>query len=126
MTRTLLVFDDDLVHHQDFLAGVGETLSADMTYFAHADDCVAAVAQYQPDAVLMDYSMGSEHLSGAEAVAELRATYPKGTLVVVGISSDAWANSRMGLAGADDGVVKAGGPTRLVAMLTALWATADA
>ena len=66
----VLVFDDDLVRHPEFLG----RCSARFIYRPHADDAVAAVAAVAPDLVVMDYSMGAD-LSGAEAVTGPRAEF---------------------------------------------------
>lgn len=97
----ILVFDDDLVVRQDFLAA----LPARFVYRAHADDALSDVADVGPDAVFMDYSMNAR-LTGAEATRVLRARYPYEELVIIAISSDGRMNRRICLAGATDGVAK--------------------
>src|SRR3954471_16165981 len=97
----VLVFDDVLFTRQDDYAG----MEVDLRFFEHADDAVTVVAAERPDLVLMDYAM-EEHLTGEEAIAELRNHWPRGQLVIVGISSDAPSNERMVAAGADDAVPK--------------------
>jgi CheY-like chemotaxis protein len=106
----VLVFDDDLVVHQDHLAGQ----PARFVYIAHADHCVAEVATHRPDLVLMDFSMHAT-LDGAEAVRLLRAAYP--TLPIVGISSDSRMNRLIIEAGAHDGVPKMMLPERFRELL---------
>ncbi len=112
----VLVFDDDLVRHPDFLAA----LPAELHYRPHADDALADVAAVRPAAVLMDYAMGGDHLTGAQAVATLRERYAPSELVIVAISSDPIMNHRMILAGADDGVPKMVAPQRLPALIARL------
>jgi len=97
----ILVFDDDLIHHPDFLAH----LPADFVYRAHADDALADVLAERPDAVFMDFSMNAR-LSGADATEQLRAHFPHGTLPIIAISSDARLNRKMCLLGATEGVAK--------------------
>ena len=111
----VLVFDDDLVHRTGFLAQV----DARFVYRAHADQAVAVVRQLRPDVVLMDYSMGA-HLTGAEAVADLRGHFDAHTLPIIGISSEMRCNHAMILAGANDAVAKAVLPHRLPQLLEGL------
>ncbi len=87
----------------DVLAARGERFTVpgvQVELFPHADDaaplCTAGEA---PDSVLMDYAMGPERKSGAEAVRELRRAGFAGEIVA--ISSDAAANAEMLAAGAD-------------------------
>jgi CheY-like chemotaxis protein len=117
----ILVFDDDLFGHQDFLAG----LPGELVYRPHADDAVAQVRAVAPDVVLMDYSMGA-HLTGAQAVSLLRESYQPDELAIIGISSDPLLNARIVLAGADEAVVKMAAPRLLTAMLTRLLPPAGA
>lgn len=98
---TILVFDDDLIDHPDFLA----RLPARFVYRRSADDALADVAEVRPDAVFMDFSMNAR-LSGAQATELLRAHHPHGTLPIVAISSDARLNRKMCLLGATEGVTK--------------------
>ena len=104
----LLVFDDDLVHHQDFLKHV----EARFTYRPHADQAVSEVRAHQPDVVLMDYSMGTP-CSGAQAVSNLREHFSADSLPILAISSDARCNEMMLMAGASASCVKIGLPTML-------------
>lgn len=97
----VLVFDDDLIHHPDFLAG----LPIEVVYRPHADACLEDVAAVGPDLVLMDFSMQAR-LTGHQAVLALREVHPPGTLKIVGISSDSRMNRLMLEAGADEAIVK--------------------
>lgn len=106
----VLVFDDDLVVHQDHLAGQ----PARFVFIAHADQCVAEVTAHQPDLVLMDFSMHAA-LDGASATRLLRAAFP--TLPIVGISSDSRMNRLIIDAGAHDGVPKMMLPERFRELL---------
>ena len=106
----VLVFDDDLVVHQDHLAGQ----PARFIFLAHADQCVAEVATRAPDLVLMDFSMHAA-LDGAAATRLLRAAYP--SLPIVGISSDSRMNRLIIEAGAHDGVPKMMLPERFRELL---------
>lgn len=103
----ILVFDDDLVHHREFLA----PLAADFIYRAHADNAVADVLEVKPDVVFMDYSMG-RHLRGEDAVKLLREVWDYDALPIIGISSDAHCNKAMCRAGATEGLVKMSVPDR--------------
>lgn len=98
---TILVFDDDLVHHRDLFAA----LPAEVVLRPHADHCLEDVAHHRPSLVLMDFSMQAA-LTGHQAVLRLREHHPLGTLTIVGISSDARMNRLMLEAGADDAIVK--------------------
>lgn len=109
----ILVFDDDLVKHRDFLA----ELPARFVYRAHADRCLEDVADVQPDAVFMDFSMGRDHLTGAQAVARLREVHDHDALTIIAISSDADCNRAMLRVGATEGVVKMILPTQFAALL---------
>ena len=110
------------MNHQDFFAPLSQKLGDDLEFVfrAHADHAVDDVRALSPVAVFMDYSMGSAHLSGAQAVANLRAHFDSAALPIVGISSDGIANDRMRLAGADYGVVKVAAPARLATVLPQL------
>lgn len=98
---TILVFDDDLVHHRDLF----EALPAKVVLRPHADRCLEDVASLKPHLVLMDFSMQAA-LTGHQAVMRLREVYPLGALTIVAISSDARMNRLMLEAGADDAIVK--------------------
>jgi CheY-like chemotaxis protein len=111
----VLVFDDDLIQHSDFLEG----LPARFVFRAHADDCVADIAAVAPDLVLMDFSMQAR-LNGREALLALRHHHPLGTLRVVAISSDSRMNRLMLEAGADDAIVKMALPERFRELLALL------
>lgn len=115
----VLVFDDDLVRHPEFL----EACPAEFIYHADADDALTAVTAAQPDLVLMDYSMGAA-LSGAEAVALLRGCAQLGRVPICAISSDDRCNQHMVMAGADHAVTKMALPTHLPALLERLQARA--
>ena len=95
----VLVFDDDLVHHPDFLDG----LPARFVYRPHADHAEDDVLGHDPDLVLMDFAMGALR-NGVDAVRVLRLRWP--ALAIVGISSDARMNRLMLEAGATVAVVK--------------------
>ncbi len=95
----VLVFDDDLIAHPDFLGAH----AARFVYRANADDAVADVLALSPDLVLMDFSMGTP-IDGATAVRTLRARFED--LPIVAISSDSRRNRVMIEAGASDGVPK--------------------
>jgi CheY-like chemotaxis protein len=98
---TILVFDDDLVHHGDLF----EALPARVVLRPHADRCLEDVASLVPALVLMDFSMHAT-LTGQQAVLRLREVHPLGTLTIVAISSDARMNRLMLEAGANDAIVK--------------------
>lgn len=119
MRRRILIFDDELIRYPDFLSELSEALGGDieLVYRAHADDAVDEVRKLQPVAVLMDYSMGPSHYSGAGAVSNLREHFNQAELPIVGISSDSIANQRMQMAGANTAVVKMAAPARLPALL---------
>lgn len=108
----VLVFDDDLYHHQDFLAG----LPAQFIFRPHADDCIADIRAHTPDLVLMDFSMQAR-MNGRDAIVHLRLVYPLGALRVIGISSDSRMNRLMLEAGADDAIVKMALPERFRELL---------
>ncbi len=108
----VLVFDDDLVHHPDFLDG----LPVELIYRPDADRCLEDVATHNPDLVLMDFSMRAA-LNGLQAVERLRSVHPVGGLKIVGISSDSRMNRLMLEAGADDAVVKGALPERFRELL---------
>jgi CheY-like chemotaxis protein len=97
----VVVFDDVLFGRQQDYAGMG----VDFCFYEHADDAVGVVAAELPDIVLMDYAM-EDHLTGEEAIQALRLRWPRGQLLIVGISSDVHSNERMVAAGADDAVPK--------------------
>lgn len=101
MTCRVLVFDDELVVHTDFLAH----LDADFVYRKNADDALADVEAVRPDLVLMDFSMNAK-LSGADAVALLRAHYGNDILTIIAISSDTRLNRKMCMVGATIGIAK--------------------
>ena len=119
----ILIFDDDLVGHPEFLSGLSESLGADLEliYRAHADDAVAEAEALRPAAILMDYSMGADHVSGARAVSNLRERFDPSKLPIVGISSDARANELMRMAGANNACVKWVAPTELPRILKPLF-----
>jgi DNA-binding NarL/FixJ family response regulator len=97
----VVVFDDILYSRQQDYAGMG----VEFSFHEHADDAVGVVASVRPDLVLMDYAM-EDHVTGEEAIQALRTRWPRGELVIIGISSDAHSNERMIAAGADDAVPK--------------------
>jgi len=115
MTPLVLVFDDDLVHHPEFLEGV----PARFVYRPHADDALEDVAAHAPDVVLMDFSM-SAALDGAAAVTLLRSRYGHAELPIVAISSDARMNALMTQVGATTGAVKMSLPSELRGILEAI------
>jgi DNA-binding NarL/FixJ family response regulator len=104
-TRTLqehpliLIFDDDLVHRPDFLAG----MPARFVYRHDADQAEDDVAAHDPDLVFMDFAMGATR-NGVDAVRALRVRWPD--LAIVAISSDARMNRLMLEAGATVAAVK--------------------
>ena len=97
----IVVFDDLLYTRQHDWNGA----ELDLRFYEHADEAVQVVQAERPDLVLMDYSM-EEHLTGEEAIQELRRRWPRGQLTIVGISSDLHSNERMVASGADDAVPK--------------------
>lgn len=97
----VVVFDDVLYTRQHEYAGMG----CELHFYEHADEAVRVVADAEPDVVLMDYAM-EEHLTGEEAIVQLRERWPRGRLKIVGISSDVLSNERMVAAGADESVPK--------------------
>ena len=99
----VLVFDDVLFGRQPDFGGLDPEI--ELRFLPHADDAVSVVARERPDLVLMDYAM-DEHLTGEEAVVNLRARWPRGQLSIVGISSDPHSNERMVATGADDALPK--------------------
>ena len=100
----VVVFDDVLCRRQPEFAEFAEQGMV-LHFYAHADDAVDVVESERPDLVLMDYAM-EEHLTGVEAVQNLRVRFPVGELRIVGISSDAGANQRMVAVGADEATLK--------------------
>lgn len=102
----MLVFDDDLIAHPDFLGDH----AARFVYRPNADNAVDDVRELAPQLVLMDFSMGSA-VDGAAAIRALRAEFTE--LPIVAISSDARRNRVMIEAGAHDGVPKMALPEQL-------------
>ena len=94
----------------DVLAARGETfriVGLSVVVHGHADSAVdicVRSARDAPDVVFMDYSMGAQHKSGADAIRELRAAGYGGRIVA--ISSDPAANAAMEAAGADEALDK--------------------
>jgi CheY-like chemotaxis protein len=123
----LLVFDDDLVSHPDFLGAAlaslanrhGGSLSLVASYRPHADAALSEVRALAPDLVLMDYHMGP-HADGATAIRALRAHHPPERLPILAISSDAGMNRLMLLAGACEACVKMALPDALPVLLPSL------
>ncbi len=107
----VVIFDDVLVRRQRDYA----VPNLEILHFPHADDAVAVVERERPDVVLMDYSMDA-NASGADAIAALKAAFPRGGAKIVAISSDERSNEFMLAAGADDAVPK----TRVRAYLSRL------
>ncbi|MEC9073170.1 MAG: response regulator [Myxococcota bacterium] len=97
----ILVFDDDLVHHPSFFDG----LRATFRFRGDGREALEEVQGWDPDLVLMDYSMGSGP-SGAEATASIRSAFPLGSLPILGISTSGPCNQEMLRRGADDAVLK--------------------
>ena len=96
----VLIFDDVIFAR-------GETFNLpglDVHVFEHADDAPAITEGLVADIIFMDYSMGPDHCSGAEAVRALRESGFRGTIVA--ISSDPAANGEMVAAGANDQLAK--------------------
>lgn len=112
MKPLILVFDDDLVRHPDFLGA----LPARFVYRADADHAEEDIAEIEPDLVLMDFSMGAMR-DGAMAVQALRLRWSLEELPIIGISSDARMNRRMLEVGATDAVVKMAVPESFGALL---------
>lgn len=110
----ILVFDDDLISNQDFLAG----LPAEFIFRRDADRAEADVAEFAPDLVFMDFSMNAER-DGIAAVQALRAVFPFERLPIIAISSDARMNRFMLVAGATDGIPKMALPERFRELLAA-------
>ncbi len=110
----ILVFDDDLVQHQGFFA----PLPARFVYRPNADEALADVAGLRPDAVFMDHHMRAR-LDGVDAVRLLRTEYSLDALPIVAISSDSRCNTRMCVAGANEGVVKMAVPERFAELVAA-------
>jgi hypothetical protein len=94
-----VVIFDDVLHARGERYQVG---GLEVPVYPHADDAVALADG--ADLVCMDFSMGSTHLSGAEAIQALRdAGFEKR---IVGISSDGGSNREMLDAGADEAIPK--------------------
>jgi CheY-like chemotaxis protein len=126
-TFRVLVFDDDLVRHPEFLAPIVAGLSArpgghhyELRYRAHADDAVEDVQTYRPHLVLMDFQMGPAHADGATATRSLREHLDHDALPILAISSDARFNHRILQAGATEACVKMALPVELPELLTRL------
>ena len=101
MIVKVVIFDDVLVRRQQDYAVPNLTV----LHYPHADDAVSIVEREQPDVVLMDYSMDANS-SGADAIAALRAAFPRAPHKIVAISSDERSNEFMLAAGADDALPK--------------------
>jgi CheY-like chemotaxis protein len=101
MSLRVAIFDD-------VIAARGEAFSIPglaVEVYPHADDAdVLCTEGERPDVVFMDFEMGAERQSGAEAVAKLRAAGFSGRIIA--ISSDPAANQAMRAAGADDALDK--------------------
>ena len=100
MPLKVIIFDDVIFAR-------GETFNLaglEVHVFEHADDAPAIAESLAADIVFMDFSMGSEHDSGAQAVSALRAGGFAGKIVA--ISSDPAANGEMVAAGANDQLAK--------------------
>jgi len=96
----VIVFDDVVFAR-------GETFNLpglEVHVFEHADDAPAIAEGLSAELVFMDFSMGSNHQSGAEAVRALRDAGYSGKIVA--ISSDPDANDSMQAAGADEKLAK--------------------
>lgn len=126
-TCRVLIFDDDLVRHPEFLGSVVVGLSSrpglphfDLRYRAHADDALDDIAVFRPDLVLMDYQMGATHSDGATATRAIRAAFDHYVLPILAISSDARFNHRILLAGATEACVKMALPVELPELLPIL------
>lgn len=109
----VLVFDDDLVAHPDFLGDH----AARFVYRPNADRAVDDVRELAPHLVLMDFSMGSS-IDGVAAIRTLREHFSD--LPIIAISSDSRRNRVMIEAGAHDGVPKMALPEQLRQVLA--WA----
>jgi CheY-like chemotaxis protein len=126
-TCRVLIFDDDLVRHPEFLGSVVAGLSSragaphyDLRYRAHADDAVDDVTTFRPHLVLMDFQMGPTHADGASATRELREHFDHDALPILAISSDARFNHRILQAGATEACVKMALPVELGELLQRL------
>jgi DNA-binding NarL/FixJ family response regulator len=101
VTLKVIIFDD-------VLAARGERFQIpglEVEVYGHADDAVEQCAgPSAPDLVCMDYAMGAEHRSGAEAVSMLRAGGYGGRILAM--SSDPSANHSMLTAGASEALDK--------------------
>jgi DNA-binding NarL/FixJ family response regulator len=119
-TVRVLVFDDDLVHHPNFLAPTFSGLEhraagafrIESHYRAHADHAIAEVVALTPTLVFMDFQMRG-HGDGHLATAALRQRWDHGALPILGISSDARLNRLLLMAGATDSCPKMALPDEL-------------
>lgn len=87
----------------DMVAARGETFhipGLEVTVYAHADDVLAQCLGGACDLVCMDFSMGKDRQTGADAIRALRAAGFTGRIVAM--SSDPSANAAMKDAGADE------------------------
>lgn len=128
-TIRVMIFDDDLVDQQGFLAPVfvglqtlvGDGFRIETTYRAHADAAVAEVAAWGPTLVFMDFQMLG-HASGDVAIAALREVHDHGALPILAISSDARFNRLLLGAGATESCPKMALPNALPDLLARLLA----
>lgn len=96
----IIIFDDVVFAR-------GETFNipgVETAVYEHADDAAEIANADPPDIIFMDYSMGDEHASGADAIRRLREAGFAGKIVA--ISSDPPLNREMEAAGADDQLAK--------------------
>lgn len=112
MSLRLLVFDDDLILHPEFLEGI----AAEIHYRPNADRCLDDIQQTQPDMVLMDFSMQAQ-LCGLDAVELIRKHYTLEELAILAISSESRMNQLMLRAGANEACVKMALPSILPGLL---------
>lgn len=92
-----------VVIFDDVVSARGENFhipGLEVDVYAHADDAAILCQASGYDVVFMDFAMGAEHQSGAEAVSALRADGFAGKIVA--ISSDPNANAQMKDAGANE------------------------
>ncbi len=103
MTLRVLIFDDVLAARGERFAIPG----LEVAVHGDADEAVllcSGEGEPAPDYICMDYAMGGDHRSGAEAIRLLRAAGYSGRIVAT--SSDPAANRAMIAAGADEALDK--------------------
>lgn len=101
MTLKVAIFDDVLFARRE----IWNIPGLDIVVYADADDVRSVcITDPKPDVLCMDFAMGPDHMTGAEAVRAARETGFAGRIVAM--SSDPSANARMIAAGADVDLVK--------------------